>query len=75
MNTETITYLKENANQLELDEALTVTKNGKPSFVVQSYQSYQDMQDNLALLKTINLSEKSASKNGFLSLDQAFADE
>lgn len=45
MQTETITYLKQHANTLELREALLITKNGKPAFVVQSYQDYQDYQD------------------------------
>jgi PHD/YefM family antitoxin component YafN of YafNO toxin-antitoxin module len=75
MQTETITYLKENANNLNLDEELLVTKNGKPSFVVQSYQDYQYLQDSIALLKLLTLSEKSASDDGFLSVDQAFLDD
>ncbi len=75
MQTETITYLKENANNLNLDEELIVTKNGKPSFVVQSYENYQYQQESIALLKALTLSEKSALKEGHLSLDQAFADD
>lgn len=75
MQTETVTYLKENANNLLLDEELLVTKNGKPCFVVQSYESYQDMQNTIALLKLLTLSEKSASDTTYLSVDQAFMDE
>ena len=54
MQTETITYLKEHANTLELQEELLITKNGKPAFVVQSYQGrstipgYADYLDRLA---------------------------
>ena len=71
MQTETITYLKEHANTLELREALLITKNGKPAFVVQSYQDYQFQQDTLALLKMLTLSEKSL-QSAELTLDQAF---
>ncbi|HEY0922956.1 type II toxin-antitoxin system Phd/YefM family antitoxin [Rheinheimera pacifica] len=71
MQTETITYLKEHANTLELREELLITKNGKPAFVVQSYQDYQFQQDTLALLKMLKLSEKSLQVTE-LSLDQAF---
>jgi len=75
MQTETITYLKENANNLSLDEELLVTKNGKPCFVVQDYKDYQHTQDTIALLKLLALSEKSAREEGFLSLEQAFLDD
>lgn len=71
MQTETITYLKEHANTLELREELLITKNGKPAFVVQSYQDYQFQQDTLALLKMLKLSEKSL-QGAELSLDQGF---
>lgn len=71
MQTETITYLKEHANTLELQEELLITKNGKPTFVVQSYQDYQFQQDTLALLKLLKLSEKSLQDKA-LTLEQAF---
>ncbi|MBU1437966.1 MAG: type II toxin-antitoxin system Phd/YefM family antitoxin [Gammaproteobacteria bacterium] len=72
MHTETITYLKEHANTLELHEELLITKNGKPAFVVQSYDDYTFSQETLALLKILKLSEKSL-QSAALSLEQAFA--
>jgi len=75
MQTETVTYLKENANNLNLDEVILVTKNGKPSFVVQSYEDYMYQQDSIALLKLLTLSEKSASDASLLTLKQAFQDD
>ena len=75
MQTETITYLKENANNLNLEEGLLVTKNGKPSFVVLPYEDYEHLQDSIALLKLLTLSEKSATETGFLSVEQAFLDD
>ena len=71
MNTETITYLKENANNLELDDELLITKNGKPAFVIQSIEDYEYQKETLALLKLIQLSEKSLEQ-GEHSLDDAF---
>jgi prevent-host-death family protein len=71
MNTETITYLKENANHLALDEALIITKNGKAAFVIQSIEDYEYQRESIALLKLLKLSEKSLKENP-LSLDEAF---
>ncbi|NQZ08112.1 MAG: type II toxin-antitoxin system Phd/YefM family antitoxin [Algicola sp.] len=71
MNTETITYLKENANNLELDSELLITKNGKPAFVIQSVEDYEYQKESLALLKLLQLSEKSLEEGEF-TLDQAF---
>lgn len=71
MKTETVTYLKENANSLELNETLLVTKKGKPAYVVQSYAEYEFQQETLALLKLLKLAEKSVNEKG-LTLDEAF---
>ncbi|MCC5853868.1 MAG: type II toxin-antitoxin system Phd/YefM family antitoxin [Alkalimonas sp.] len=71
MQTETVTYLKEHANTLELHEELLITKHGKPAFVVQSYQDYQLQQDTLALLKILKLSEKTLPQ-AKLTVEQAF---
>ncbi|MEE2002984.1 type II toxin-antitoxin system Phd/YefM family antitoxin [Alkalimonas sp. MEB108] len=71
MQTETVTYLKEHANTLELHEELLITKHGKPAFVVQSYQDYQFQQDTLALLKILKLSEKTLQHTK-LTVEQAF---
>ncbi|WP_417438119.1 type II toxin-antitoxin system Phd/YefM family antitoxin [Idiomarina sp.] len=71
MKTETVTYLKENANSFELQEDLLVTKKGKPAYVVQSYADDEFQKETMALLKLLKLSEKSLSKEA-LSLDKAF---
>ena len=73
MYTETITFLKENVNNLNLDEELVVTKNGKPSFVIQSYEDYQYLQDSIALLKLLNLSQKSINDGELLSVEESFS--
>ena len=59
MNIQTVSYLKANANNLSLDNLLHVTQNGKEVYVVQDAQAYYKQQETLALLKLINLSERS----------------
>ena len=71
MQIETITYLKENANNLEFENELLITKNGKAAFVIQSIDDYEHMQESIALLKLLKLSEKSLNSLP-LSIDQAF---
>lgn len=72
MNIQTVSYLKSNANNLSLDDPLHVTQNGKEVYVVQDSQAYYEQQETLALLKLINLSERSLNQQGELSLDEAF---
>lgn len=71
MRTETITYLKENANNLTLDNELIITKNGKAAFVVQSIEDYENLRETIALLKLLKLSEKSLESSP-LTLEDAF---
>ena len=72
MNIQTVSYLKANANNLSLDEPLHVTQNGKEVYVVQASQAYYEQQETIALLKLINLSERSLNQKGELSLGEAF---
>jgi len=72
MNIQTLSYLKANANNLSLDDPLHVTQNGKEVYVVQASQSYYEQQETIALLKLINLSERSLNQKGELPLDEAF---
>ena len=71
MQTETLSYLKEHANHLELDGPLLVTQKGKARFVIQNAEDYEYQQETLALLKLLVLSDKSMEKET-LSLDQTF---
>ncbi|MBU2238076.1 MAG: type II toxin-antitoxin system Phd/YefM family antitoxin [Gammaproteobacteria bacterium] len=72
MNIQTVAYLKANANNLSLDDPLHITQNGKEVYVVQDSQAYYEQQETIALLKLINLSERSLNQKGELSLDEAF---
>jgi len=71
MHAETVTFLKENANKLNVDEPLLVTQNGKAKYVIQSFDDYQYQQESIALLKLVNLAEKSVSEKE-LSISDAF---
>lgn len=73
MRTETLSYLKEHANHLELDSPLLVTQKGKARFILQNADDYDYQQDTLALLKLLLLSDKSLQSET-LTLDQAFSD-
>jgi len=72
MNIQTVSYLKANASNLELDSPLHVTQNGREVYVVQDANTYREQQRTIALLKLINLSERSLTQGGELSLDEAF---
>ena len=73
MHTETVTYLKENANKLDLDEPLVVTQNGKAKYVVQSFEDYEYQKESIALLKLLVLSGQ-FNEDQELSIDEAFED-
>jgi len=73
MKSETVTYVKEHFNHLEINEPIAITQNGKPKFVLQTIQDYEEQLETVALLKLILLSEKSLER-GLLSLDEAFDD-
>jgi PHD/YefM family antitoxin component YafN of YafNO toxin-antitoxin module len=72
MNIQTVSYLKANASNLELDKPLHVTQNGREVYVVQDATAYHEQQETIALLKLINLSERSLIQRGEISLDEAF---
>ncbi|MCP3689823.1 MAG: type II toxin-antitoxin system Phd/YefM family antitoxin [Gammaproteobacteria bacterium] len=72
MRTETLTYLKENANNLELDSPLLVTQNGKARYVIQNAEDYEFQQESLALLKLLTISSQ-CSLEGTISLEDAFS--
>jgi len=73
MNTQTVSYLKANANKLTLDTPLHITQNGREVYVIQDAAAFHEQQETIALLKLINLSERSLNQKSELSLSDAFA--
>jgi len=73
MRTETLSYVKEHANHLEIDSPLLITQKGKARFVLQNVEDYEYQQESLALLKLLVISGKCTEANE-LTIDQAFAD-
>lgn len=58
MKTETVSFLKQNAARLELEEPMLVTQNGKPLYVVESYESSRRREEAISLLKIVALGQK-----------------
>ena len=72
MTIQTVSFLSENANNLELDDPLHTAQNAKQAYGVQSAESQHQLQETIALLKLIDLSEKSLLQRGEISIDEAF---
>ena len=70
MRTETISYLKQNAATLDVEEPLVITQKGKPTYVVESYAAHERREQAIALLKLLSLGEKSREEGRTMSADE-----
>lgn len=68
---ETVSFLKKNAADLPLSEPLTITQNGKPSYVVISYEEYVRQEQAIAMMKMLRFAE-SDIKQGRTSTIESF---
>ena len=73
MKTETISYLKQNAASLDVEEPIVITQSGKPVYRVESEQSARLRDEGLALLKMMNLAERDIARGNTLTPDEAIA--
>lgn len=74
-----ISYLKAHAPEVirglsEGRDPLIITVNGEAKAVLQDIASYEEIQETLALLKLLAISEKSVEEGRVQSVEEAFAD-
>ena len=74
-----ISYLKSHAAELvreitESGEPMLITQNGEAKVIVQDAQSYEDMQQTLALLKILTLGRKEIEAGRFVPASDVFAE-
>jgi len=58
MRIETISYLKQHAASLELEEPLVITQNGKAVYRIESEHQARIRDQGIALLKLMNFAER-----------------
>ncbi|TDO10635.1 MULTISPECIES: type II toxin-antitoxin system Phd/YefM family antitoxin [Halomonas] len=73
MRTETISYLKQNAATLDVQEPLVITQKGKPTYVIESYAAHERREQAIALLKLLSLGEKSREEGKTMSTEEFLA--
>lgn len=76
-NIKPISYLKSNLAEVVKDltdsrEPLLITQNGEPKLVVTDFDSYQQKEQTLALLKLLVLGQKQIDQGDHLSVADTF---
>ena len=74
-----ISYLKTHASEIIRDisknrKTLVITQNGEVKVIVQDIKVYEQMQESLALLKILALSNKSLEDKKYKSIEVSFKD-
>ena len=74
-----ISFLKTHASEVIRDvsknrKTMVTTQHGEAKVIVQDVKVYEEMQDSLALLKLLALSNKSLEEGEYKSLDKSFSD-
>ncbi|ADH90750.1 prevent-host-death family protein [Ancylobacter novellus DSM 506] len=72
-----ISYLKANAAEViaklaEHQQPMIITVNGEAKAVLQDIDSYEEMQEAIALMKALTLTEQQVKEGGVEPLDEAF---
>lgn len=74
-----ISYLKSHAAEIVRDitesgEPMLITQNGEAKVVVQDAQSYEDLQQTVALLKILAMGQKDIEAGHYTPADDVFAE-
>jgi hypothetical protein len=71
MRIETISFLKQNAANLDLEEPMVITQSGKPVYRIETEYQAQRKDEAIALLKLMNLAERDIRSGKTMSPEEA----
>lgn len=74
MQIKTISYIKQHAANLDVEEPIVVTQGGTPVYRIESEQAAQLRDEGIALLKLMNLAERDVRSGQMLSEADLLAD-
>lgn len=66
-NVETISFLKKNAANLNLEEPMIITQNGMPAYVIESVSDRYRREEAIALLKLTSFAKVDQQKGRIMS--------
>lgn len=70
MQIKTISYIKQNAATLDVEEPIVVTQGGTPVYRIESEASARIRDEGIALLKLMNLAERDIREGRTIGADE-----
>jgi len=71
MRIETISFLKQNAANLDLEEPMVITQNGKPVYRIETEYQAQRKDEAIALLSLMNTAERDIRSGNTMTPEEA----